>query len=231
MTCVRLKTIVLFLLVSLLAPSGPALGEGGARPGHIPRAYRSQNPNRNLPRVPPGPTIAPYIVLPEPPGGMPMGPGMPPASGSAPFRGPSYSGVAPTLSQGMVMTIEKTLSDQNGPEDAPSSSPITRPIEAARALAKCWAPPVPAKRETVEITIRFGFDSGGSVRWPPRITYVKAAEGTSQDVVRTSILDALKACTPLNFTKSMAASAPGYPLTIRFIGRRAEESQPPGDRR
>jgi hypothetical protein len=131
----------------------------------------------------------------------------------------------------MVMTIEKTLSDQDGPENARSSSPVTRPIEAARALAKCWAPPIPAKGETVEVTIRFGFDSGGSVRWPPRVTFLKAAEGSSQDVVRTSILDALKACTPLNFTKSMAASAPGYLLTIRFIGRRAAEADRPADRR
>jgi hypothetical protein len=233
MTSVRLKSKVFFLLAALAATSDQALGEGGVHPGHIPRAYRSQNPNRNLPRIPPGPTIAPNIILPEPPGGMPIGPDMPNSTGPAPYRAPSYSGsgVAPSLSQGMVMTIDKTLSDQDRPEDARSSSLITRPIEAARALAKCWAPPIPAKGETVEVTIRFGFDSGGLVRWPPRVTYVKAAEGMSQDVVRTSILDALKACTPLNFTKSMAASAPGYPLTIRFIGRRAEESQPAGDRR
>jgi hypothetical protein len=229
MTCVRLKANVFLLLVSMAA-AGPALGESGAHPGHVPRAYRSQNPNRYLPR-PPGPNIVPNIVLPQPPGGLPMTPDMPSASPSAPFHGPSYSGAAPSLSQGMVMTIEKTLSDQDGPENARSSSPITRPIEAARALVKCWTPPIPAKGETVEVTIRFGFNSGGSVRWPPRVTYLKAAEGSSQDVVRTSILDALKACTPLNFTKSMAASAPGYPLTVRFIGRRAAEPDRPADRR
>ncbi|MDI9847140.1 hypothetical protein QM467_03580 [Rhodoblastus sp. 17X3] len=225
MTSVRLKAIVFLLLASI---AGPAMGERGS---HLSRGYRPHFPHRNFPRVLPGPTIVPNIILPAPPAGMPMAPDMPPASGSAPFREPSYSGVAPSLSQGMVMTIDKIVSDQHGPEDARSSSPVTRPIEAARALAKCWAPPIPAKGETVEVTIRFGFDSGGSVRWPPRITYVKAAQGSSQDVVRTSILDALKACTPLNFTKSMAASAPGYPLTIRFIGRRGEDSQSPGDRR
>lgn len=229
MTCVRLHDLIgLFLLVSMAA-AGSALGEGGAHHGHVPRAYRSLNPNRNLPRVPPGPIPAPNFVLPEPPGGQPMAPDMPSPSRLAPLREPSYSGVAPSLSQGMVMTIEKLLPAKDRPENAQSSSPITRPIEAARALAKCWEPPIPAKGETVEVTIRFGFDSGGSVRWPPRVTYLKAADGSSQDVVRTSILDALKACTPLNFTKSMAASAPGYPLTIRFIGRRAAESEVPAD--
>ena len=58
--------------------------------------------------------------------------------------------------------------------------------------------------------------------WPPRITYLKPGQGASAEEVRDSILAALKACTPLHFSASMAASMPGYPLSVRFIGRRGE---------
>jgi hypothetical protein len=125
----------------------------------------------------------------------------------------------------MTITVDKALSDPPAPDEARASAPIGRPVQAARELAKCWAPPLPAKGETVEVTIRFGFDRGGSVRWPPRITYVKAPEGTAPEIVRQSILDAVKACTPLRFTPSMAASVAGYPLSVRYIGRRADEAQ------
>jgi hypothetical protein len=49
----------------------------------------------------------------------------------------------------------------------------------------------------------------------------------SGDVVRASILDAVKACTPLHFSPAMAANIPGEPLSVRFIGRREEERREP----
>jgi hypothetical protein len=58
--------------------------------------------------------------------------------------------------------------------------------------------------------------------WPPRITYVKPGQGASAAEVRESILAAFKACTPLPLSASMAASMPGYPLTVRFIVRRGD---------
>jgi hypothetical protein len=122
----------------------------------------------------------------------------------------------------MTMTIDKTLSDKADADPSPHSRPIVRPRQAALHLAACWAPPVPERGDTVEVTLRFAFDRAGSVLWPPRITYVKPGQGASAAEVRDSILAAFKACTPLPFSASMAASMPGYPLTVRFIGRRGD---------
>jgi hypothetical protein len=108
--------------------------------------------------------------------------------------------------------------------DASTSPKIERPRQAAEQLAACWSPPVPARGDTVEITIRFGFDRSGLVQGSPRITYVKAAPGMSDEAVRDSIAAAIKACTPMHFTAAMAAAIPGYPYSVRFIGRRAEEN-------
>jgi hypothetical protein len=120
------------------------------------------------------------------------------------------------------MTIDKTLSDKIDDHAPQASRPILLPRQAAQQLAACWAPPVPERGDTVEVTLRFGFNSRGSVLWPPRITYLKPGQGASAEEVRDSILAALKACTPLHFSASMAASMPGYPLSVRFIGRRGD---------
>jgi hypothetical protein len=122
----------------------------------------------------------------------------------------------------MTITINKTFSDRNDDHPPQAPKPITLPRQAAQQLAACWAPPVPERGDTVEVTLRFGFNSSGSVLWPPRITYLKPGQGASAEEVRDSILAALKACTPLHFSASMAASMPGYPLSVRFIGRRGE---------
>jgi hypothetical protein len=131
----------------------------------------------------------------------------------------------------MVMTITKILSEdaKSAPQadDTPAPPKIERPRQAAEQLAACWSPPVPARGDTVEITIRFGFDSSGLVQGSPRITYVKAAPGMSDQAVRDSIAAAIKACTPMHFTAAMAAAIPGYPLSVRFIGRRADENAKP----
>jgi hypothetical protein len=122
----------------------------------------------------------------------------------------------------MTMTIDKTLSDKADSDPKQASRPIVLPRQAARQLAACWTPPLPERGDTVEVTLRFAFDRAGSVLWPPRITYVKPGQGASAEEVRDSILTAFKACTPLPFSASMAASMPGYPLTVRYIGRRGE---------
>jgi hypothetical protein len=122
----------------------------------------------------------------------------------------------------MTITVTKILRDE-GEKPAVSAAPIDRPKQAAERLAACWSPPLPARGETVEITIRFSFNGRGEVMGTPRTTYAKAPDGSSAEAVRNSLLDAIKTCSPLPFTKSMAASAPGYPLSVRFIGRRADE--------
>ncbi len=128
------------------------------------------------------------------------------------------------LPQGMAITVRKELHE--GGEGGVRSSPlIERPVQAAAQLAACWSPPLPPEGETVEATIRFSFNRRGTIiGGAPRVTYVKAGSGQSAEEVRASILAAVRDCTPLRFSDSMAESAPGYPLSIRFIGQRAGEN-------
>jgi hypothetical protein len=143
---------------------------------------------------------------------------------------------SPSLPGGMMITVTKTLSDTPATEAAPAQGtgretnrdaagdkPIDRPKQAAEQLASCWSPPLPARGQTVEISIRFAFNRQGGVQGAPRITYVKAGQGMSADAVRRSIAAAIRSCTPLHFAASMAESMPGYPLSVRFIGQRAQD--------
>lgn len=132
----------------------------------------------------------------------------------------------------MTIIIDKTLSDRKSSEKPEAkfraeAAPIALPKQAAEQLASCWSPPLPAPGHTVEITLRFGFNSRGSVLWSPRITHVKAGQGVSAADLRASILTAVKACTPLHFTALMAKDIPGEPISVRFIGRRDDATGKP----
>jgi hypothetical protein len=197
------------------APSAPA----GALIHHVqvPQFHRHA---RWLPLPPYGP--APQEL--PPPGTPYLAPATPPSSpGGAPL-----STLTPTLPEGMTITITRVLRDTSETV-SPSSSQadsqaIALPKQAAQHLADCWSPPPPPPGDTVEVTLRFGFNSSGAVLWPPRITYVKSGPGMSAEDVRASILNAFKACTPLHFTPAMAANIPGEPISVRFIGRREQET-------
>ena len=218
----NLKILALASLALALA-CGPALSRQVFRP-QVLRAHLFR-PHRPF-RIPPPLLLpAPEPFVPEP--FVPEGPESAPA---APMNLPplDYGGASPPLSGGMVITITKLLSEDPKSDDrAPAISEISRPRQAAEQLATCWSPPVPPRGDTVEITIRFGFDKSGLVQGSPRVTYVKAAPGMSDEAVRDSISAAIKACTPIHFTASMAAAIPGYPMSVRFIGRRADENASP----
>ncbi|MCW2285182.1 hypothetical protein M2323_003078 [Rhodoblastus acidophilus] len=184
--------------------------------------------NPDFPYPPPAAPYQPQILPPPPPPNLykPLPPtshepGPPPAL-RAPRGGGGGEGGGTYFPGGMTMTATKILHEDRDKDVARSNAVIGRPRQAVDQLAACWSPPLPPKGETVEITIRFSFNDRGGVVGAPRTTYVKAA-GATRDAVRASILDAIKTCSPLNFSKSMAASAPGYPITVRFIGRRADD--------
>ncbi|MGP0106192.1 hypothetical protein [Rhodoblastus sp.] len=160
------------------------------------------------------PPSGPDVFAPSPPGGPSAAPG---------YAAPSASRTA--LPGGMLITVRKIL--RRGDDGGAKTSPlIERPVQAAARLAACWSPPLPQKGETVEATIRFSFNSRGTViGGAPRVTYVKPGAGQSAEDVRNSILSAVRDCAPLRFSASMAASAPGYPLSIRFIGQRPDENE------
>jgi hypothetical protein len=220
MTCARLMMFALALAATAIECE-PALAWRNTRPHRPLLDYRNHLPYRDrILLLPPPGIINGNNAFPETNGSLlPVVPPYEPQTAPGPF----YPNQAPSLPQGMVITVNKFLSDKTKPDDQQSSAPINRPKQAAEQLATCWKPPLPDRGNTVEVTLRFGFDSKGDVLWPPRITYVKAEQGLSADDVRKSILDAFKACTPLHFSSSMAANMPGYPLSVRFIGRRADE--------
>jgi len=215
--------LILFLLAC--AGAGPCFATQGVRP-HPPHGHWR-------PHAPVGPRVLPpnqniefnqgyseTLVSSPPPVFLPPGPGP-----RAPERSVAPAPRAPSLSQGMAITVRKILRDDADNGGVKPSPLIERPKEAAEHLADCWSPPVPPKGETVEVTIRFAFDGQGGVIGAPRVTYVKPFAGASAEAVRGSILTAVRDCTPMRFTESMAASAGGYPLAIRFIGQRLERQE------
>jgi len=167
---------------------------------------------------PPAAPFQPQILPPPPPPRIEIPPPPPPLAPTPrptvrPPRAPTY------FPGGMTMTATRRLHEDRDRNEARSTALIGRPRQAVDQLATCWSPPLPPKGETVEITIRFSFNGRGEVI-SPRVTYIKP---TGSEAVRASLMEAIKTCSPLNFSKSMAASAPGYPLTVRFIGQRADD--------
>ncbi len=223
----------LVIALALAAPAAPLRAEPALVRRHVRfHAHRAHHRLGHLhygiiiPLLPPPPTY-PY----EPYGVPPFGPEIfPREKGKAGRGAPVYAapfGPSNTLPEGMAITVRKTLR-RNGDGDAKISAPIDRPIQAVKQLATCWSPPLPQKGETVEATIRFSFNSRGMViGGAPRVTYVKPAAGMSADEVRQSILAAVKDCTPIRFSASMAESMPGYPLSVRFVGQRAGDKPGP----
>ncbi|MCW2315877.1 hypothetical protein M2322_001421 [Rhodoblastus acidophilus] len=198
--------------------SGVALATGFSQAAEPPRPFYPQPYPGYQPQIPPPPP-PPRIEIPRAPA--PSRPTPPPViSPSLGGRGGGGGGGG-ILPGGMTMTAIKLLHEDRDRDAAPSKAAIDRPRQAADQLAACWSPPPPPPGETVEITMRFSFNRHGGIVGSPRITYVKAP-GADPEAVRESLRAAIKTCSPLRFSKSMAASAPGYPISIRFIGRRAE---------
>jgi hypothetical protein len=229
-------TLRLLLALALVALAAPLRAE----PWPASRHARIHGPHRAFrhhgrfhhgfffpPPYQPFPPVFPE-PLSAPPPGLEISP---PAHHKGAARGaPAH--VAPfalplALPQGMAITVRKEL-HEHGEGGARSSPLIERPLQAAAQLAACWSPPLPREGETVEATIRFSFNRRGTIiGGAPRVTYVKAGAGQSAEEVRASILAAVRDCTPLRFSASMAESAPGYPLSIRFIGRRPDAQERP----
>jgi hypothetical protein len=190
-----------------------------AQPSPAPRPHR-HHPHRFYPL--PVPPFQPQIAPPPPAPNIEIAP-PPPAPAPTPTPAPALRSGGPSYPGGMSITVTKLLHEDRGKDRAPSTAALNTPKQAAEQLAACWAPPIPPKGETVEITIRFSFNGRGGIMGAPRTTFVKPPRGSTADDVRNALRDAIRTCSPLRFTKSMAASAPGYPLAVRFIGRRADD--------
>jgi len=101
-----------------------------------------------------------------------------------------------------------------------SQAPINVLGQIGERLAQCWQAPLTDPPQTVEVTVRLSFSRTGAVIGAPRVTYVSApAEAGLREKIKASILEAIKACTPLPFTPSLGAAIAGRMMAIRFNAR------------
>jgi hypothetical protein len=94
--------------------------------------------------------------------------------------------------------------------------------EMYAALRACWTPPPKDEaRHGMEYTVRFAFKRDGQITAPPRRTYsTHEAADEVRNTYRDAVDAAMKRCTPLHFSKSMAGAVAGRPIAIRFVDER-----------
>ena len=105
---------------------------------------------------------------------------------------------------------------------AAGSPPARLAGDVARAILPCWHPPAVGG----EITLALSLRRDGTVIGAPRVTYVKgqgasgqggSGRGRADDDLRASILDAVRACTPVALSRPLGAVVAGQVLRIRFV--------------
>jgi hypothetical protein len=91
--------------------------------------------------------------------------------------------------------------------------------EMFAAIKSCWIPPPRDKgRYGMEYTVRFAFKSDGELLGPVRYTFASHdAPDDVREAYRVAVDATIKRCLPLHFTKSMAGSIAGRPISIRFF--------------
>jgi len=97
--------------------------------------------------------------------------------------------------------------------DERRSGPVDLPQEVGPSLLACWRAP----HQGDQVTVQLSFKRDGSIFGKPRINYVKPMNGSSPQAVTESILKAIDACVPLQFTPLLAANIAGQVFVIRFI--------------
>jgi hypothetical protein len=101
----------------------------------------------------------------------------------------------------------------------PLGGPLGRLRDLFPAIGACWAPPAGLSRlESLEVTVRFSLRRDGSLFGAPRVTFATpAAETRAREVLRTSTVEAIRACTPLEITPALGGAIAGRPIAVRFI--------------
>lgn len=104
---------------------------------------------------------------------------------------------------------------------------ITHDLDTIREvfsyLRACWNPPAKdVAQPGTQMTVRLSFNRYGVMIAEPRVTYV--TPGTSSEVRQVywdTVSDALKRCTPLQFTAGLGGALAGRPFAIRFVDNRS----------
>jgi hypothetical protein len=69
----------------------------------------------------------------------------------------------------------------------------------------------------IEVTVRLSFSRIGAVIGEPHVTYIRGPTKTELRIeIANSILAAIKACTPLPFTRALGEAIAGRMFAIRF---------------
>jgi hypothetical protein len=118
--------------------------------------------------------------------------------------------------------------------DTPDASPERNTADGSRrdlntirdvfsALRTCWVPPEKdVARSGTQITLRLSFNSHGKITSEQITTYV--TPDTPSDVRQIywdAATDALKRCTPMQFTDGLAGVLAERPFAIRFVDDRS----------
>jgi hypothetical protein len=107
------------------------------------------------------------------------------------------------------------------PASAQSSSPkptLHNLREVGKALGDCISPlPIENRYQGIRITVRLSFNGHGQLLGAPRFTYITpSAPERFKSEYKDGISDALKRCTPLDFSPEFGAGIAGLPLYLRF---------------
>ena len=123
------------------------------------------------------------------------------------------------LPQGFTMTVTRIAGEAAEPADGA----IARPRDVAEHIADCWRPAPTSGDDTREISLRLSFSRDGGVIGAPAVTYAKAGpDPVDREALRSSILAAVNACTPLRFTGGLGSAIAGLPFAIRFVALRRD---------
>jgi hypothetical protein len=96
-----------------------------------------------------------------------------------------------------------------------ASKPLTMPRHIGDRLAQCWSPPNSEPPELIEVKVRLRFSRDGALMGEPRVAYFQAPAPLGE-AVAASILNAVKACTPLAFAPALGGGIAGRMVAIRY---------------
>jgi hypothetical protein len=186
----------------------------------------------------PPPSGSQNPVLPPPSGS--QNPVLPPQSGQryGPGIGGRFGGNAdiPGLDQGPLRPPPASGSGALGVSG--SVSPATAPKAAAQelvtltdlapALRRCWnPPPLEGSNAGAMATVRFSLRRDGTLFGQPRVTWeTTRPDPALQARFTSSVISAVRDCTPLRLSPQLGASIAGRPFSIRFHGRAPSTERP-----
>lgn len=202
----------LLVVLASLGMSGAGLAQETFDLGRPPPSG-FQNP------VLPPPSGSQNPVLP-PPSGQRYGPGI-----GGPFGEEGRRPVIPSPYPGVDQGLSGSVSPATG---GFQGDLVDRLSDIGPALRRCWEPPLMAgPTDGAMATVRFSLRRNGTLFGQPRVTWeTRRSNPDLQAAFTTSILNAVRNCTPMRLSPRFGASIAGRPFTIRFHGRAPSNERP-----